>query len=694
MRRKQRHSSRMLAGLFLLLAAVAPGWAQTYVSPSDNLTNLIKNANGGTFILGAGTYEPLYLDGEKFTKSNPLVLKAATGANVKIRSYRDGAKTRCLQLNNASYMVFEGIHFTESGYEGVWLEHCDHIIFKDCEVSKTGLAGIKIALRSKYIDILNCYIYDTGVRDPCARRYGEGIYLGRGSKHSTENWPDLTEFVWIEGCRFNETGAGEAINVKGEVFNTTIRNNRITNVTLQQQACDEQANEGAISLDHTATLNGKEYNGTTWRKNWVENNVIDGVRAGRNVRIAGIYSAGTGNYIINNTIKNVRTTSINSDKTANGIRLNNWSSDDLRCYVWNNTLSNVEDSNVFGSLAIQQNPGPNPNRPQSWYSGTTNPPTTNDVITSVTSPNTVSPGQTVAVRVNYTAATERDLIVLLQRDSSPFTSYAAKRVTVSAGSRSTTVNITVNANTPVANDAYQFQTFITTKGGDWGQRLDNNVKKDVDCVAGDSNPSPGNIVIRAKGSCGSEQMVLKVNGSPVRTWNNVSATTTNYTYSGYSGGTVQVHFTNDATNVGGCIDRNLRVERVTVCGTVRSGTRVGNSGTSTDLWSNGYFDYGNPGCSNARVASNQKKTGLTSFHDAEIAPLQIYPNPASTMLTLNGESDYTVAIMDISGRVLLRRSHVSGRYQLDIQGLAPGGYIVEYQSSSGTTTKRLLIERE
>ena len=488
--------------------------------------------------------------------------------------------------------------------------------------------------------------------------------------------------------------------MKGEVFRTTIRNNQISSTTLRQKNYP-QANEGAISLDHLSVLddgnNKRKYQINTPRENWVENNTIDGVRSGADARIAGIYSAGTGNYIVNNTIKNVRTNN-NPTQPANGIRLNNWGANNIKdgqpCYVWNNENINVEDGNALGNLAIQQNPGSNPNRPQSWYQSTTNPSPTADAINSVTSPNTVSPGQTVAVQVNYSASTERDLIVLLQRDSSPFTSFGGKRVSVSAGSRSTTVNIAVNADIPIANDAYQFQTFTTSKGGIWGQRLDNKVKKDVDCVTGGSNPSSGNIVIRAKGSCGSEQMVLKVNGSTVETWNNVSTTTTDYTYSGYSSGTVQVHFTNDATNVNGCPDRNLQVERVTICGSERSGTRVSNSGTDIDLWSNGYFDYGNPGCSNARVAATPKNNGFSNLLGSELTNIRMYPNPACTTLTVDGESDYAVAIIDLLGRVLLSRSHVSGRCQLNIQGLAPGGYIVEYQGSSGMTTKRVLIERE
>ncbi len=107
----------------------------------------------------------------------------------------------------------------------------------------------------------------------------------------------------------------------------------------------------------------------------------------------------------------------------------------------------------------------------------------------------------------------------------------------------------------------------------------------------------GDITIRARGNCGTETMVLEVNGSNVATYANMSTSLSNYTWSSYTGGTIRVKFTNDA---GGSCDRNLFVDYINVCGnelqTETSATRTG-CGDPQWLWCNGYFDFGNPGCS-------------------------------------------------------------------------------------------------
>lgn len=108
--------------------------------------------------------------------------------------------------------------------------------------------------------------------------------------------------------------------------------------------------------------------------------------------------------------------------------------------------------------------------------------------------------------------------------------------------------------------------------------------------------SAGDITIRARGNCGTETMVLEVNGSNVATFTNVSTALSNYSWSSYTGGTIRVKFTNDA---GGSCDRNLFVDYINVCGnelqTETSATRTG-CGDPQWLWCNGQFDFGNPGC--------------------------------------------------------------------------------------------------
>ncbi|MEL7160401.1 MAG: glycoside hydrolase family 9 protein, partial [Bacteroidota bacterium] len=113
-----------------------------------------------------------------------------------------------------------------------------------------------------------------------------------------------------------------------------------------------------------------------------------------------------------------------------------------------------------------------------------------DAIVSTTVPGSFSPGQTVTVTVNYEAASSGDVVVNLQNDSSPWTSRADEaRATVSAGTGTLTFNMTVYNNCPIANDAYQFQTYLTSVGGGWGARRAQLNKNNRDCVAASGGTS-------------------------------------------------------------------------------------------------------------------------------------------------------------------------------------------------------------
>ena len=112
----------------------------------------------------------------------------------------------------------------------------------------------------------------------------------------------------------------------------------------------------------------------------------------------------------------------------------------------------------------------------------------------------------------------------------------------------------------------------------------------------------GTVVVRARGNCGGETFQLRVNNKVVLT-RTVTTSYTDYTYSGYSTGTVSVHFTNDQN--AGC-DYNLYVDYIDVCGQ-RIQSEAGRvvqtanwtNGDKQVLFTNGNNNYGNPGCATA-----------------------------------------------------------------------------------------------
>ena len=210
-----------------------------------------------------------------------------------------------------------------------------------------------------------------------------------------------------------------------------------------------------------------------------------------------------------------------------------------------------------------------------------------------------------------------------------------------------------------------------------------------------SSATSGQLVIRARGTCGSETMVLQVGGQDVKTWNNLSTSFTNYTYDNYSGSkNVKVRFTNDGTTSSGC-DRNLIVDRITVCGVAlqaENATRNG-CGSAEWLYCNGNFDFGTVGCGSARVAN-----GTTKFLGGEVEPIDsewfsTYPNPASQQLTVEGSQDYQVTLYDLSGRLMMQQDHLKGKAQLDVSHLRPGLYLMKLRDSEQHEVQhRILIE--
>lgn len=348
--------------------------AQTVVNPGDDLHTVIQNSNsGGTITVNSGTYEPLLIAYKNFSAANPLIIKAAAGANVTIKRSNWNRKNPHTQSYDAavftecSYIAFDGIKFTGDGQSfsindrGVWIHDSHHMIFRNCEFTETQQEGVKVEATSEYVDFIDCLFADTGLGVPW---FGEGLYVGRGSYGANDEFPDASKYVWVEGCEFHHTGRAEAINIKAEVFHCTIKNNYIHDITLNQDG-QSQTNEGAISLDHTVGP-GDNYRVGERRENWVENNTVQKIRSGKSgQRIAGIYSAGTGNNIIGNTVNDV--TNGSDQSAANGIRFNNWNNDNTQNIIWNNTITNAENGNYFGNLAINQNPGNNPNNAQNWY---------------------------------------------------------------------------------------------------------------------------------------------------------------------------------------------------------------------------------------------------------------------------------------------------------------------------------------
>ncbi len=205
----------------------------------------------------------------------------------------------------------------------------------------------------------------------------------------------------------------------------------------------------------------------------------------------------------------------------------------------------------------------------------------------------------------------------------------------------------------------------------------------------------GKVVIRARGTCGSETMVLQVAGTDVKTWTNLSTSFTDYTYDSYSGSkNVKVRFTNDGTTSSGC-DKNLVVDKITVCGTAYQAESVTRNGCGAGEWlyCNGNFDFGSVGCSASVASGNSKLAGDELVSTTTHEQFKVYPNPASQQLTVQGSEDYQVTLYDMSGRKVMQHKHLTGAASLDVKGIKPGLYLIKISDANQQQiSQRVIIE--
>jgi uncharacterized protein (DUF1800 family) len=107
-----------------------------------------------------------------------------------------------------------------------------------------------------------------------------------------------------------------------------------------------------------------------------------------------------------------------------------------------------------------------------------------DYINSATAPESVTPDATVTVDVSYQASTNRDIVVVFQLNSYPWTTYGYERISVSAGSSTLNIQIDIDANTPAANGIYKFVVYIAPTSGGWHDRLDTKTPQNlVSCIS-------------------------------------------------------------------------------------------------------------------------------------------------------------------------------------------------------------------
>ena len=321
------------------------------VYPGQNLNVIINKATGGdTVLIKKGTYYKVILANKKFSEQKPLFIMSDYSGTATVTG-DTVSKGSALEVYNCSYLVIERLTFTNARW-GIYVKNSEHIILKNNEIFGSGQEGCHVGRSSRHVDILGNKIHNTGLLNS---KWAEGIYVGSGS-YGGNSFPDNCEYIWIEGNHIYETGNAEGINIKGECFHVTARNNRIHDI---HPGTSEQYNQAAITVEGGENSLKNNYRLSEKRDVWIENNIINNVSDGYLDWNNGIMFFGTGVYILNNTINHC---------VNKGIYGNNWKDLGMLNVVYRNTISGCGESIILHpSLKVSESyPGENPHSPQKW----------------------------------------------------------------------------------------------------------------------------------------------------------------------------------------------------------------------------------------------------------------------------------------------------------------------------------------
>ena len=327
--------------------------SEIVVDPGDDLNAILNNSvEGDTVIVNKGEYAAVNLVNKNFSAQMPLVVKAKLPGTVIIKG-QAVSRGSSLEMSNCSYVIIDGLTFTNSMW-GIYVKNSNHILLRKNEIYSTGQEGCHIGRSSKYVDVIENTIHNTGLFH---LKWAEGIYVGSGSYGGNNRFPDNCEYIWIEGNHIYETGNAEGINVKGECFHVTVRNNNIHDI---HPGTAEQYNQAAITIEGGENSIKNNYRLDEKRDIWVENNTINNVFDGYSDWNNGIMFFGTGVYILNNSVSNC---------ANRGIYGNNWKNLGMENYVYGNSITTCETNMVINpELKVNDSdPGENPHSPQNWY---------------------------------------------------------------------------------------------------------------------------------------------------------------------------------------------------------------------------------------------------------------------------------------------------------------------------------------
>jgi hypothetical protein len=110
------------------------------------------------------------------------------------------------------------------------------------------------------------------------------------------------------------------------------------------------------------------------------------------------------------------------------------------------------------------------------------------------------------------------------------------------------------------------------------------------------------------------------------------------------------------------------------------------------IWANGTLI---PGMSGGTFTSSDRRifgvnTAL-SVDDVELAAIKVYPNPTKGSIYVNLPADAQMTLTDLSGKVVMRGTLISGENQLTLQHLSKGMYLMQLDGEKFNKTEKIIL---
>ncbi len=81
--------------------------------------------------------------------------------------------------------------------------------------------------------------------------------------------------------------------------------------------------------------------------------------------------------------------------------------------------------------------------------------------------------------------------------------------------------------------------------------------------------------------------------------------------------------------------------------------------------------------------------GLTEFAQMNVS---IYPNPASSEVMIKAEGEYTIELVDLTGKVIMSQEKAVGIQVMNVEQVIPGTYLVRLDNGTNLTIHKLVVE--